>query len=43
MNPSLEDIYILKDFEDMKRSKLMKMGMPKPYSWPKTFNFEPLT
>ena len=27
-NLSLEDIYISKDFEDMKRSKPMKMGVP---------------
>ena len=27
-NLSLEDIYISKDFEDMKRSMSMKMGLP---------------
>ena len=27
-NLSLEDIYISKDFEDMKRSKPMNMGVP---------------
>ena len=27
-NISLEDMYISKDFEDMKRSKPMKMGVP---------------
>ena len=27
-NISLEDIYLSKDFEDMKRSKPMKMGVP---------------
>ena len=32
-NLSLEDIYISKDFEDMKRSKPVKMRVPPLHAW----------